>query len=507
MVDVILEAINLGLLGLLSKLERPPQDVLYQKTLEDSILQLVRHVDSLSEQIDQHTETLTGLLVPSADSTRSTKGNVPRDFSFLSEKVLQQLKECINVAEKLNKCMTYGAKRGNECSGGGKDRESYGFCSRAATPGVENTAADCRATPVKVAMDIGGTLIKVAYISDRNGHKDADILYLFYQSMYNLVRSMENRLSVDVLTKCELGTRLMKEVPNSIALNDSCMLNLKVFPVEKLDDVFNFLEENNLAAKGTVINATGGGIYKYEAVFKERFPQCEVRKLPEMQCLVAGIMGIHYFENAFLKYILDPLHTEIVTEEISYPYLIVNIGSGVFMTKVSSKDAFEWVTGTSLGGGTTYGLSSVLLGVNNFSDIAKLYQNGHNCMDTFDISSPAGGPPPYGMDTSFGALDMNTYFHTNAGVPPLQFSRENQARSIADMISYNLGIIAFLVAKMHGIKRILFAGSYSLSYRMAMDSAASAVKYMAKLHNEESMELLVPFFASHIGAFGCLLSH
>jgi pantothenate kinase len=39
-----------------------------------------------------------------------------------------------------------------------------------------------------------------------------------------------------------------------------------------------------------------------------------------------------------------------------FPYLLVNIGSGVSIIKVTSSETYERISGTSLGGGTLWGL-------------------------------------------------------------------------------------------------------------------------------------------------------
>ena len=44
-------------------------------------------------------------------------------------------------------------------------------------------------------------------------------------------------------------------------------------------------------------------------------------------------------------------HEMFVTNEL-FPYLVVNIGSGVSILKVKSPGVFERVSGSSLGGGT-----------------------------------------------------------------------------------------------------------------------------------------------------------
>lgn len=61
-----------------------------------------------------------------------------------------------------------------------------------------------------------------------------------------------------------------------------------------------------------------------------------------------------------------------------YPYLLVNIGSGVSMIKVSDRRKFERIGGTSLGGGTLWGLLSLLTGARTFDDMLKMAEVGDN---------------------------------------------------------------------------------------------------------------------------------
>ena len=61
-----------------------------------------------------------------------------------------------------------------------------------------------------------------------------------------------------------------------------------------------------------------------------------------------------------------------------YPYLLVNIGSGVSMIKVSGPRQYQRIGGTSLGGGTLWGLLSLLTGARNFDDMLRLTENGDN---------------------------------------------------------------------------------------------------------------------------------
>ena len=52
--------------------------------------------------------------------------------------------------------------------------------------------------------------------------------------------------------------------------------------------------------------------------------------------------------------------------------MLVSIGSGVSMIKVSNNGKFERVSGTMIGGGTLVGLSNLLTGIRDFDKIIEL---------------------------------------------------------------------------------------------------------------------------------------
>ena len=61
-----------------------------------------------------------------------------------------------------------------------------------------------------------------------------------------------------------------------------------------------------------------------------------------------------------------------------YPYLLVNIGSGVSMIKVLNKGNYQRVGGTSLGGGTFWGLLSLMTGASTFDEMLAMADRGDN---------------------------------------------------------------------------------------------------------------------------------
>lgn len=79
--------------------------------------------------------------------------------------------------------------------------------------------------------------------------------------------------------------------------------------------------------------------------------------------------------NKFIKVIVI-----IILKDTSdcYPYLLVNIGSGVSILKVDGEETFERVSGSSLGGGTFWGLCRLLTGVKSFDEMLELSCKGKN---------------------------------------------------------------------------------------------------------------------------------
>ena len=137
-------------------------------------------------------------------------------------------------------------------------------------------------------------------------------------------------------------------------------LNFLNFETDRIDQCLHFVLQ--LKSKQQTLNgsrpgelcvvATGGGAYKYYDEMKKVLG-VEVLREDEMECL---IMGLDFFITEIPREVFtctdpDPMHFEEPRTDI-YPYLLVNIGSGVSMVRVSGPKQFERIGGTSLGGGT-----------------------------------------------------------------------------------------------------------------------------------------------------------
>jgi type II pantothenate kinase len=110
-----------------------------------------------------------------------------------------------------------------------------------------------------------------------------------------------------------------------------------------------------------------------------------------------------------------------------YPYLLVNIGSGVSMIKVSGPRQFQRVGGTSLGGGTFWGIMSLLTGARTFENMLAMADKGDNSgvdMLVGDI---------YGTDYDKIGLKSTTIASTFGKVFKMQRQAERQAENSEDM--------------------------------------------------------------------------
>ncbi|KAI1334710.1 fumble-domain-containing protein [Xylariaceae sp. FL0016] len=163
-------------------------------------------------------------------------------------------------------------------------------------------------------------------------------------------------------------------------------LNFQSFETDRIDNCIEFmrhLKDKQLTLNGSkphelCVMATGGGAYKYYDRIRERLG-VDVLREDEMECL---IIGLDFFiteipREVFTYSETDPMHFAQPDANI-YPYMLVNIGSGVSILKVSGPRTYERVGGTSLGGGTLWGLLSLLTPAENFDDMLDTAARGDN---------------------------------------------------------------------------------------------------------------------------------
>jgi type II pantothenate kinase len=192
----------------------------------------------------------------------------------------------------------------------------------------------------------------------------------------------------------------------------------------------------------------------------------------------------------------DPMHFELPHSDI-YPYLLVNIGSGVSMIKVSGPRAYQRVGGTSLGGGTLWGLLSLLTGARTFDDMLGMAEVGDNAKvdmlvgDIYGTDYGKIGLKSSTIASSFGkvfkmkreaereAEDSGGLTNGDFQSPPPEppFSAPDISRSLLYAISNNIGQIAYLQSEKHSLSTIYFGGSFIRGHRQTMNTLSYAIKF------------------------------
>ncbi|KAJ6898188.1 hypothetical protein NC652_024878 [Populus alba x Populus x berolinensis] len=263
---------------------------------------------------------------------------------------------------------------------------------------------------------------------------------------------------------------------------------------------FDFEEAKSLKLFTIHLKATGGGAYKFSDLFKEKLG-ISLEKEDEMDCLVTGanflLKAVNHEAFTYLngqKEFVQIDHNDL------YPYLLVNIGSGVSMIKVDGDGKFERVSGTSVGGGTFWGLGKLLTKCQSFDELLELSQRGNNRVIDMLVGDIYGGMDyskiglsSTAIASSFGrAISNSNELH--------DYKPEDVSRSLLRMISNNIGQISYLNALRFGLKRIFFGGFFTRGHSYTMDTISVAVHFWSK-GEAKAMFLRHEGFLGALGAF------
>jgi len=177
----------------------------------------------------------------------------------------------------------------------------------------------------------------------------------------------------------------------------------------------------------SALHATGGGAYKYADMFEQK-AGIRFLKHDELEMVVTGIVfallqnplrECYSFaepplggskerptiarENSFqfknemdiaMERVSRPLGNGLTLDEMKkkvFPFLVVNMGSGISVIKVESHNKFKRVSGTALGGGTYFGLCKLLTSCTTFEDAMNMAQHGDSRKVNLLVSDIYGG--------------------------------------------------------------------------------------------------------------------
>ncbi|OJJ44232.1 hypothetical protein ASPZODRAFT_750844 [Penicilliopsis zonata CBS 506.65] len=331
-----------------------------------------------------------------------------------------------------------------------------------------------------------------------------------------------SHVAVDIggsLAKLVYFTRELDSGDNGGRLN---FLNFETHRIELCIDFIRQLKEEHERVNGSSRNelcimATGGGAFKYYDQMKKEL-NVNILQEDEMQCL---IMGLDFFITEIPNEVFTYSETENMQFPESrpdiYPYLLVNIGSGVSMIKVSGPRQFERVGGTHLGGGTFWGIMSLLTGARTFDEMLAMADSGDNAGvdmlvgDIYGMDYTKIGLKSTAIASTFGkVLRMKRAAEKHAedgeGLgddetrqqdPNVTFRAEDMSRSLLFAISNNIGQIAYLQSEKHQVKHIYFGGSFIRGHRQTINTLSYAIKFWSKGEKQA-------YFLRHEGYLGAV---
>lgn len=324
----------------------------------------------------------------------------------------------------------------------------------------------------------------------------------------------------------DIGGSLAKVVyfsrePNSA--DEGGRLNFLNFETDRIDLCIDFLQKlkqkqsklNGSSPGQLCVMATGGGAYKFYDRIKDALG-VEIIREDEMECL---IIGLDFFiteipQEVFSYSEEEPMEFADARGDI-YPYLLVNIGSGVSMVKVSGPRQYERVGGTSLGGGTFWGILSLLTGARTFDEMLKMAEQGDNSgVDMLVGDIYGAGYSKIGLKSNTIASTFGKVFKMKRAAErnaedgeglnradseddsePAGFRVEDMSRSLLYAISNNIGQIAYLQCEKHGLKHIYFGGSFIRGHTQTMNTLSYAIKFWSRGEKQA-------YFLRHEGYLG-----
>lgn len=394
-------------------------------------------------------------------------------------------------------------------------------------------------------IDVGGSLVKLVYfepldLTEEEIVKEGDVLktirrYLVSNTAYG-----------------DTGIRDVNHELKSIKVGDRFgNLHFIRFPSHHMENFINMCVDKKMSLLTFEVFATGGGAYKFESLVTERL-NIGWNKEDELDMLIQGVEFLneinsesecYYFDimiplespvdsdtdspknasysptstlassftssNSFCSENNEPHDNVIAANHLkyekknfkfsnSYPYILVNIGSGVSVLLVTSEKEYKRISGTSIGGGTFLGLCCLLTGCSTYEEAIELATRGDSTKVDKLVRDIYGGD--YSKFNLPGNIVASSFGYMNIEEKRKQATREDLARSTLQTILNNIGLIARDCANNYKCEHVLFVGSFLRLNNISMQMLAFATDYWSK----GTIKALFLEHEGYFGAVGCL---
>ena len=274
------------------------------------------------------------------------------------------------------------------------------------------------------------------------------------------------------------------------------------FQNAQLNSLFAFIKAHHLNEHCRTFFLTGGGSVKHAQRFKTELG-VDLKQVDEIRSMIRGhtFMLQNLYNEAF------SFDVNKATEEnpelgftyynedktkVTYPYLLLVIGSGCGFIKVNSPKDYQRIGGSALGGGTFAGLTRFLTGETNFDRMINMATVG----DSSKVNLTVGDI--YGSDYDAMSLPSDliaSYFCKGINPDYPQPAPEDLANATLKMVSINIAQLAYLAGKTHGIRNYYIGGSFTRRNPATMAAISFGMKHVSKGEAQAT-------FLSHEGWLG-----
>ncbi|XP_057197636.1 pantothenate kinase 2, mitochondrial isoform X1 [Triplophysa rosa] len=399
-----------------------------------------------------------------------------------------------------------------------RSKKTETTCSIIATPSADSEAASggaskgqrkAKSTPAMLrldslkknrppfpwfGLDIGGTLVKLIYFEPKDITAEEELEEV--ESLKSIRRYLTSHTAYG-----KTGIRdVHLELSDLTLWGRKGSLHFIRFPTHELPSFLQMGRDKHFSSLHTTLCATGGGAFKFEDDFRTMANLLLV-KLDELDCLINGVLYVVSSGPSECYYFVNPTDPERCEqkaynlESCPFPLLLVNIGSGVSILAVYSKDNYKRVTGTSLGGGTFLGLCCLLTGCSTFEEALAMASEGESTRvdklvkDIYGGGYERFGLPGWAVASSFGNM-MSKEKRDSV-------TKEDLARATLVTITNNIGSITRMCAHNENIERVVFVGNFLRVNTLSMKLLAYALDYWSKGQ-------LKALFLRHEGYFGAV---
>jgi len=312
---------------------------------------------------------------------------------------------------------------------------------------------------LELKLELGGKNYVLCFASGATCQIAAEVSSL--EGMSPSPRS-ERAESREAVFKGQLCKEPASPGPTTLSTCDSFLEEaLEDRPTRSLVSSSSFEQDAQAEIRRSIFTS-GGGAHKYASLFRDSL-QIELVPVKELTALVDGLRfladGSKITRQGLLYEVKDGVDVALPWPQPSFPFLVVNIGSGVSVLRVNSAEGdYERVGGTACGGATFLGLTRALTSANNFEEALALAEGGDASKCDLLVRDIYGeeGSSSLGLPGTLTAANCGRLCEDNQS-----FDEQDLARALLQMVTQQCVLLSSAYARqLDCIDCVFFAGGF-----------------------------------------------